>query len=62
MQSDPMWSPLHYKLNHDVTVDFSKAVPLEYETSDFKVCVENRTAVFTMKTHYSDVAAALSPS
>jgi hypothetical protein len=58
MQNDPHVVALHYRLDHDETVNFSKAVPLEYETNDFKVRVENKKAVFTMKTHYGDVAAA----
>src|SRR5690242_15958677 len=57
-QDDPHVVALHYALKHDNGVDFSKAAPLEHETADFKMRVDGNKVLFTMQTHYADVAAA----
>lgn len=43
---------------HDDTVDYAKAVPLDYETDVFSVHLEKGEAVFAFKQHYADVPSA----
>ena len=47
--NDPHVSALVYRLKHVASVNYDKAVPLEYETAEFKVTIKNLEARFEMK-------------
>jgi len=56
--NDPHVSALVYRVKHDETVNYDKAIPLEYETAIFKVSVKSCEARFDMKEHFPTVEQA----
>ena len=42
--NDPHVSALVYRLKHTPAVSYTKAAPLEYENTDFKVTIKNLEA------------------
>ena len=58
--NDPCVVALIYLVTHSEEVNFDEAEPLEFETSQFSVRVENGTARFSLKKDYSDVKEARS--
>ncbi len=56
--NDPHVSALVYRVKHVATVDYDKAVPLEYETADFKVKIDKLEARFEMKQHFATAEEA----
>ena len=53
MMNDPHVAALIYQVRHHEGVDYSKAVPLEFEASGFRVTVTNAEARFEMQGHYA---------
>jgi hypothetical protein len=51
--NDPHVTALVYRLKHPANVNYDKAVPLEYETADFRVTIKNLQARFEMKGHFA---------
>ena len=56
--NDPHIQTLIYMIIHGQDVHYEKAVPFEYDASQFHVIVDNGTARFLMKEHFADVASA----
>lgn len=56
--NDPHIQTLIYRIAHSQDVHYKKAVPFEYDASQFRVIVDNGTARFQMKEHFADVALA----
>ena len=51
--NDPHVEALHYWVEHDGSVDYSKAQPFEYEFREFWVRLENRKVTVRPKGHYA---------
>ena len=51
--NDPHVAALIYKVRHHEGVDYSKAVPLEFQTPGFRVAVIDGEARFEMQEHYA---------
>lgn len=58
--NDPHVVALIYRVKHSEGTNFDEAKPLEFETSQFSVRLENGTARFALKEDYSDVTEARS--
>ena len=58
--NDPYVVALIYRVTHSEGTNFDEAEPLEFETSQFSVRVENGTARFALKEDHSDVTEARS--
>jgi hypothetical protein len=57
--NDPHVDALHYCIRHTDAVDYSKAVPLEYDKIPaFSVRIEDGNAKITMKEHFASIKAA----
>jgi len=62
--NDPHVAALIYRVTHSEGFTFDAARPLEFETSQFTVRVENGTARFVLKEHYAhpkEARAAVEP-
>lgn len=51
--NDPHVTALHYWVEHDESVDYDDARPLEYENELFRVCINNRQVTIRPKVHYA---------
>lgn len=56
--NDPRVVWLCYRIEHETSVDYSKAEPVEYDEAAFGVRVEDGKARFTMKVHYASATEA----
>jgi hypothetical protein len=62
--NDPHVEALHYVVEHGDDVEYEKAPPLEHDTSDFVVRIENNRVRVTLISHYpteADARAAVEP-
>ena len=56
--NDPHVVELLYNIEHDQSVDYSDAQPIEHEDENFSIKVENKQVRFSMKAHYATEPAA----
>ena len=56
--NDPHIVALIYKINHDQSVDYRKAKPMDHEEPDFHVKIANEKVRFEFKKHHATVASA----
>lgn len=56
--NDPHVQALIYRVDHDSSVDYEQASPLEEDRPNFRVRVEENRARFEMKDHYATVPEA----
>ena len=62
--NDPHVAALHYHVNHDDSLDYDNADPLEQENDQFQVGITDRKVTFRLKDHYTSIEeakAALEP-
>ena len=63
-QDDPHVVSLHYRLEHDEKVDFSRASALQHKTEEFFVEIADGKVTFTPKVHFAsrdEAQAAVEP-
>ena len=53
VMNDPHVKALHYWVNHDDSVDYEDAKPLEFENDLFSVCVDKEKVAICPKNHYA---------
>ena len=53
MMNDPHVAALHYWVNHDDSVDYDDAEPMEWENEQFRLHVNKRQVIITPKNHYA---------
>ena len=51
--NDPHVTALHYRVEHDDSVDYDNAVPLDYEDDHVEVNLEKRQLTLRPKEHYA---------
>ena len=56
--NDPHVATLHYEVDHDDSLNYDNAAPLEHEDDQFKVEVTNRKVTFRPKEHYTSIEEA----
>ena len=56
--NDPHVVALHYNIDHDPSIAFDKAKPLDHRETAFDVRVEDKKARFTFKEHHATAKAA----
>ena len=59
--NDPHVVALIYRIEHDDSVDYSEAPPLEHEEVSFHVSLENKTVCFRFKDHHATEREARTP-
>ena len=57
--NDPRVVALHYRIEHESSVDYSKAEPVDHEEEGFRVRIEEGRACFVMKDDHPTVDSAL---
>ena len=57
--NDPRVVALHYRIEHESSVDYSKAEPVDHEEEGFRIRIEEGRACFVMKGDYPTVDSAL---
>ena len=57
--NDPRVVALHYRIEHESSVDYSKAEPVDHEEEGFRIRIEEGRACFVMKDDHPTVDSAL---
>ena len=57
--NDPRVVALHYRIEHESSVDYSKAEPVDHEEKGFRLRIEERRVCFEMKDDQPTVDSAL---
>ena len=57
--NDPRVVALHYRIEHESFVDYSKAEPVDHEEEGFRIRIEEDRACFVMKDDHPTVDSAL---
>ena len=57
--NDPRVVALHYRIEHESSVDYSKAEPVDHEEKGFRIRIEEGRACFVMKDDHPTVDSAL---
>ena len=57
--NDPRVVALHYRIEHESSVDYSKAEPVDHEEEGFRIRIEEGRACFVMKDDHPTVNSAL---
>ena len=57
--NDPRVGALHYRIEHESSVDYSKAEPVDHEEEGFRIRIEEGRACFVMKDDHPTVDSAL---
>ena len=57
--NDPRVVALHYRIEHESSVDYSKAEPVDHEEEGFRIRIEEGRACFLMKDDHPTVDSAL---
>ena len=57
--NDPRVVALHYRIEHESSVDYSKAEPVDHEEDGFRIRIEEGRACFVMKDDHPTVDSAL---
>ena len=57
--NDPRVVALHYRIEHESSVDYSKAEPADHEEEGFRIRIEKGRACFVMKDDHPTVDSAL---
>ena len=57
--NDPHVVALHYRIEHESSVDYSKAEPVDHEEEGFRIRIEEGRACFVMTDHHPTVDSAL---
>ena len=51
--NDPHVLTLHYRVEHRESVSYEKAAPLDHDSEQYRVQIEDRRARFELKEHYA---------
>ena len=57
--NDPRVVALHYRIEHESSVDYSKAEPVDHEEEGFRLRIEEAQVCFTLKDDYPTLDSAL---
>ncbi len=57
--NDPRVVALHYRIEHESSVDYGKAKPVDHEKKGFNLRIEEGLACFVMKDDHPTVDSAL---
>ena len=57
--NDPRVVALHFRIEHESSVDYSKAEPVDHEEEGFSIRIEEGQACFAMKDDHPTVGSAL---